>query len=89
MLCNPSGSVAAARLVQPSNVLFPILVTEAGISMDVSALQFRNAATPMLCSPSGSVTAARLVQPLNALVPMLVIEDGISMAVSLVQSRNA
>ena len=57
--------------------------------MDVSALQFRNAATPMLCSPSGSVTAARLVQPLNALVPMLVIEDGISMAVSLVQSRNA
>ena len=57
--------------------------------MDVSALQFWNAYSPMLCNPSGSVTAARLVQPLNALVPMLVIEDGISMAVSLVQSRNA
>ena len=56
MLGNPSGSVAAAKAVQPSNVLFPYTVTEAGISMDVSALQFRNAATPMLCSPSSSVT---------------------------------
>ena len=57
--------------------------------MDVSALQFWNAYSPMLCSPSGSVAAARLVQPLNAPAPILVIEDGISMAVRLVQLWNA
>ena len=89
MLCSPSCSVTAARLVQPLNALSPMLVTDAGISMDVSALHPRNALSPMLCSPAGSVTAVRLVHPPNVFSAMLVTEDGISMAVRLVQLLNA
>ena len=68
-----------------------MLVTVAGISIDVSELQYSNAYEPMLVSwlPSAKVTDVSELHSQNACQPMLVTEAGIVIVVSELQYSNA
>ena len=67
----------SVKLLQSSNALFPMLVTESGIVTDVRPLQPQNALLPMRVTEFGIVTDVRPLQPANADAPMLVTESGI------------
>ena len=85
----PVETEIAVRLVLPENASLPILVTVAGISIDVILVPL-NALLPMVSRtlPDSNVTVVRLVLLRNALLPILVTVAGISIDVILV-FRNA
>ena len=69
--------------------LFPILVTEFGIVIDVKLLQSLKALSPILVTELGIVIDVKLLQPEKAYSPIIVteystsftlIEDGIVMS---------
>ena len=66
------------RLLQPSKVPHPMLVTLSGIVTLVRLLQPKKASTPMLVTLSPIVTLVRLLQLAKALSPMLV--EGLSLS---------
>ena len=60
--------VTVARFVQPAKAALPILVTLAGMSIEVNPalLQYRKASPPIIVKLSGRLTELRLVQPWKA-----------------------
>lgn len=93
ILVIPSWSV---MLVSPFTLfclkaLFPIVVTDDGMSILVRAVQFLKVSSGMLrrVLPSAKVTVARAVQSIKTLFPNVVTELGIVIDVRLVQFLKA
>ena len=57
--------LTSVKLLQPENILDPMLVTLPGIVILLRAVQLMNAAYPMLMTPLPIVMLVRLLQRLN------------------------
>jgi hypothetical protein len=77
------------KFVHVVNAFCSIVVTDAGIEMEVRFTHFRNAPLPIDVSPSDNVTEVRIEHQKKALVPQVVIELGIVTDVRLLHFWNA
>ena len=75
------GRVTVVRLEQPWNELWDISVTDEGMLMEDSRLQFMNAVEPVDVNELLNVTDVRLRQPLKALPPIVVTLSGMTIEV--------
>ena len=82
-------SITEARPAQSSKAEMPISVTELGISIEVSPLQFLKAASLIEMTELPNVIDVRPVQPSKAEMPISVTELGISIEVSSLHRRKA
>ena len=87
---NPRN-VTDVNAIHAENAFRSILVTSAGIVMDVKILQLLNAFLPILasCGTAVNVTDVKTLQKLNAYSPILVTSAGIVIDVKRIQLSNA
>ena len=86
-----ASNVTVAKAVACMNALLPMLVTLAGMIMEVKLNAEWNANSPILLRDESvsNVIVVKAVAPWNALLPMLVTLDGMVMEVKPVADWNA
>jgi len=86
--CRLLGSIIEAKALQVSNEYESINVTELGITILVSAVQYWKVAFTILVSKGGSVIETNPIHPWNAENPIAVTPAGITTVVNNVQLTN-
>jgi hypothetical protein len=86
--CKLLGSIIEDKDVQVSNEYESINVTELGITILVSAVQYWKVPFNRLLSKGGSVIESKPIHPWNAVNPIDVTPEGITRVVSAVQETN-
>lgn len=82
------GSIIEDKDEQLSNVEALIKVTELGITILVSAVQYWKMPNSIIVSEEGRVIDARFIQPWKMEDPMVVTPEGITRVVSPEQAAN-